>query len=88
MIGYSLANFYNEWSDRAGMAVKMTGNPYDEDWPTNGAPDAVSAGQAARVQMEMINQHKYTAVSYLMHKYGDTQEQAMAIVENCHAGEE
>jgi len=68
----------------------MTDNPFDLDWPTSGTPDAVSAGRAAMVQWQLL-QRDYAAadpVDYIMDVYGDTREQAEAIVKNCHGGEE
>jgi hypothetical protein len=69
----------------------MTDNPSDEDWPTNERrPDAMSAGPASLVQWQISVRDYAVAdpVSYIMETYGDTREQAEAIVKNCRAIEE
>lgn len=64
-------------------------DPSDPKWSTSGAPDAVSAGHAARVQeLRLMSTYFEDQVDYLMDRYGDTREQAEAIVKNCRGGEE
>jgi len=63
-------------------------DPSDPKWPTSGAPDAISAGHAARVQEMLADGDGLDPVDYLMFFYGDTREQAEAIIKNCRGGEE
>jgi len=57
-------------------------------WATLGAPDAISAGHASRVQRQIASGGRDDPVEYIMNVYGDTREQAEAIVKNCRTFEE
>jgi hypothetical protein len=61
----------------------------DPAWPTRGAPDAVSAGHAARVQhLSMSQWLALPAVDYIVEFYGESRENAEAIVRNCSVNSE
>jgi hypothetical protein len=55
-----------------------------DEWATSGAPDAQSAGHAARVLM-LIRTQGMTPERYLMRRDGMSQAQAAAIIAACHS---
>lgn len=64
--------------------------PFDELvqsplWPVAGSPDIQSTVAATRVQMLLTTIAYGDPADYIVEEFGETREQAEAIVENCKA---